>query len=120
MLARVLLLVNQPALRKKLYKSIWDHDIVVETIRGKTRLWERLSHESADLIVKLLRDLPDSPNVVVLSEREDPEERVRLLSAGCDAVLNTNLPGEQQGEVIKALLEKRQDLAAKELLIRHP
>jgi len=134
MLARVLLAVDKPALQKRLHNCIWDPDIVLESVRGRRGLWKRLSHESADLIVisrslipkpisdtiRLLRDLPDSPNVVVLSEREDPEERVRLLSAGCDAVLNSDLPGEQQSEVIKALLEKRQDLATKELLIGHP
>jgi len=134
MLSRVLVLADRPVLKKELTVALEAGDVIVDSIRGRARLWERVSRENADLIlvslalipepatdtIRMFRELPDSPLVAVLVDREDPDLRVALLSAGCDAVLNAGLPAEQHARVVSTLLEKRQESTVQGLMIRHP
>jgi DNA-binding NtrC family response regulator len=134
MLSRVIVVVDRPVLRKSLIKALNAPDVIVDTVRSSQRLWERVSRENADLIVvslalvpypaadaiRLFRELPESPLVAVLVDREDPDLRVSLIAAGCDAVLNAGLPAEQHAKVVASLLEKRQENTVQGLMIRHP
>jgi DNA-binding NtrC family response regulator len=134
MLSRVILVVDRPMLKKELTRALAAPDVIVESIRSRQRLWERVSRENADLImvsiglvpepavdaIRLFRELPDSPLVVVLVDAEDSEERVSLISAGADAVLCTGLPAGQHARVVQSLLSKRQENTVQGLMIRHP
>lgn len=120
MLLRVLLAVPQAALRRSLQKSLTLPDVMVQLVERRNHLWERLANLNADCIVVdrtlvpepidqsigLLRQLPDSPAVVVLSATEDAQERARFLAAGCDAVLNSMLPPETLGGTLLAMLNR--------------
>ena len=137
MLLRVLLAVRQAALGRDLQESLALPDVMIQTVGSKNGLkngskngmWRRLSTLSADWIVvdkalvpppvddsiAGLRQLPDAPAVVVLSEQENAEERARLLALGCDAVLNSRLPPETLSKTLLAILHRRRVRAVENL-----
>lgn len=131
MLLRVLLAVDRAEQRKRLRKALSQPDVVVETVTGRNRLWERISTATCDVIVvseslipepvaetvALLQELPESPGVVVVSEAEPPLEHAALLAAGVGAVVYADLPEDTLQGVLAAILEKRVELAQKELVI---
>ncbi len=124
MIARVLLAVSDHGLRRKLRSALDGGDAVVDVARGGGRLWERLADSSADVIVvgrhlipapvsetiNSLRGLPESPEVVVIAEHEDPGVRAALLGAGSAAVVNSGLSVTALREVLAAVLAKRAEL----------
>ena len=125
MLMRVLLVCDVTALRRKLEKALTQRDVLIEFVRKEEGLWERISRESSDLVVvteslipepktdsiAMLSELPDTPWVVALVQKEDAEQRAALLSAGCEAVLNPGLPMRQLRDVFDTLLDKRRALS---------
>ena len=127
MLIRVLLAIDKPKLQKYLKTLLLQQDVMVDTMSRKTRLLERISRESCDLLIiskslitnpvfdtlNLIQQLPDSPGIVVMSDKEDPEDRAQLLAAGCDAILYTGLSDESFQDVIETILTKRRDLEQK-------
>ena len=50
--------------------------------------------DARDTLIQSVRNLPEQPDVVVLVEREDPEERATLIADGCLAILNHTLEDE--------------------------
>jgi two-component system response regulator AtoC len=132
MLARVILAVDNPPLRTKLRRLISQPDVIVETLRQRGLLWDRITRMSCDLIVvsrslvpdpapdaiSLLRHMPDAPGVVIISDHEDPEERANFLVAGCDSVVFTALSNEKLRDVLAAILSKRREQAQKGLAAR--
>jgi DNA-binding NtrC family response regulator len=129
-LVRVLLAVKGQASRDRFRQCLQDEAVLVDSVRGTRRLWERLSRESGDLIVIerdlipepvlqtlcLLRELPDSPGVVVVTGEEDPAQRAALLTAGAEAVVNSGLPDEALGDVLATLVGKRQRIVEETLV----
>lgn len=121
MLTRITLAVDKPALRKKLRGLLTHPDVILHTPRGKSRLWERITTRPADVLVvaesviprpaadgiAFVQSLPDAPAVVVIRAEDDPEERARLLAAGCEAVLTSSLSTDAFEAVLGAILEKR-------------
>jgi len=138
MLARVLLAVEEPALERRFTQLVDESDVIVETANRPELLWETVSRESYDLVVvgigiigiqasetvASLRTLPDSPDVVVLCDEEDPVERASLLGAGCMSVLYTGLTDAMLQEAFAALLQRRLDRVEETLTpqepVRHP
>ena len=124
MLLRVILAVENPQLRKRLQELLSDADVLVESVRGKKHLLERAAHRSGDVIIAelsvvaehldgsiaLIRELPESPTLIVLTDREDAEHQAEVLTAGCDVVLYSGLPEETLTDALKAVLDKRQGL----------
>jgi len=124
MLIHVIVAINTPKLKRQLHKLLTQQDVIVETLRGKKLSLESISRASSDLIivskslvpdpvantVKLIRQLPDSPQVIIISDREDPEERAQLIAAGCDSVLYSGLSPIRLHEVIKAILSKQREI----------
>lgn len=121
MIVRTIIAIDKPKLQKQLQKLISQHDVILDVIKGKTHLLERISRESNDLIIisqslipepflgtiNLLRQLPDSPGVVVMSDRENSEDRAQFLAAGCDAVLYSGLSTMRLQGVIATIVERR-------------
>lgn len=132
MLIRAILVIDKLKLQRQLHKFLLQHDVIVETIREKTRLLERISRESSDLIlvskslipepildtINLLQQLPDPPGIVVISDREDPEERAKLFAAGCDTVLYSGLSSKRLQDVLSTILVKRSEVLQKSLATR--
>ena len=121
MLARIILAVDSSAVQSRFRQIVDRQDVVTEVVQGGEGFWETVSRENFDLIivsrdmigapasetVNSLRTLPDSPDVVVLCEEENPEERAALLAAGCLSVLYTGLPNGMLEDAISAILQRR-------------
>jgi DNA-binding NtrC family response regulator len=84
--------------------SLVDREDFDLAILPRERLGERV-----ETILRRLRALPDQPEVLVLVKEEDPEDRARLLSAGCLAVLNETLPDETLRDAVLALARRRRE-----------
>lgn len=124
MLVRVSLLLEDKALGRRLRQILSKLDVIVDSVRQAEGLWDGLSRETADLVVldqkvlrqggdllQSLRELPDAPDVAVITPDEDAEERADLLSRGCVAVLNAGLPNDSLRAVLEALIQRRQQQA---------
>ncbi|MFT7640178.1 MAG: DNA-binding NtrC family response regulator [Pirellulaceae bacterium] len=130
MLARILLATSSEAIQSR-FRQLSDRpDTIVEVAKGDASLWETVSRENFDLVVvsrsligasasetvSSLRTLPESPDIVVLCEQEDPEERASLLAAGCLSVLYTGLPNDMLQEALYAAVERRLQTAEEALV----
>ena len=129
MLLRVILAVDEPALERDLRRLMARPDLVVHAPRRRGPLLEVVGREPCDLYVvshslipepvpeaiRLVRQLPEAPAVVVLSGSDDAEERARFLAAGCDAVLYHRLSGEMLWAVLSTILDKRRSVAEERL-----
>jgi len=125
MLLHIIIVVSEPSLQKKLQGVLSKADTVLETARNQKRLWTRLTKKVCDLAVvsrRLIRgdpaagicrikQLSDPPCVVVLAEEDDENERIRLIAAGCDAVLNPALSAKKLGEAFEAILDRKRRTA---------
>jgi DNA-binding NtrC family response regulator len=123
MLTRVLLALDDPQLRGLLVNALAAPDLLAEAPTGEGLLWERIIRNSADVFVlsldliptpaadrvAFLRELPESPAVVVISPTDGAEEQARLLAAGCDGVLYRGLSEQAMVGAVNALLERRAD-----------
>ncbi len=134
MLIRVLLAVDPPAARRRLSRLLHGAGVELATIAPRDALWERLTHEDFDLLVlgggsvpepppsliASIRGLPEQPEVIALRPGEDPEERARLLAAGCLAVLWLGLPDAMLAETIGAFVARRREDALRRLRADRP
>ena len=122
MLLRALLAVNVPELpdiEDRLERLLRKKGFRPDRIRGQEALREPLSREDHDLVLvdtssaaelmEAIRQLPSPPAVVALTQKEDPEERAELLSAGCRAVLWLGLAERTLGETLFALANRRSE-----------
>jgi DNA-binding NtrC family response regulator len=73
-------------------------------IASRSRLGER-----AGEAVRSVRQLPEQPDVIVVTDAEDAQERSALLAAGCLAVVNHRVADETLKETLRTLVERRRD-----------
>jgi DNA-binding NtrC family response regulator len=132
-LVRLLLTVDSATLRRRMLRLLADQPVTVVPA-GPKRLLEQLQRTDVDVIlvsrsrlrepagelIRSVKELPERPEVIVLVDREDPEERARLLAAGCLAVVYTRLPDEALVAALHALLERRRTDTAQRLRAERP
>ncbi len=123
MLIRILMAMEPAKLRKRIGRLIEDPHTLVQSYSGKTDIWDELARHSCDLVIvndaaahgsvdvlaREIRKLPDQPEVVVISNQENPEERATLLAAGCYAVIFEGLPDTQISAVLNTLMGRRRE-----------
>ena len=129
MLLRVTVAVRKTGVRRRLARMLARLDVLVSEADRLKALWELVARDTCDVIlvsrdllrepageaIRALRDLPESPEVAVLSDDEDSAQRAALLSAGCCAVLYSGLPDEALLGVLETLLSERRKLAIERL-----
>jgi len=134
MIIRILCLSDSPRVDKRLRRLFAQSRFARIESGDAAQLPESLGREDVDMLVVdgemlpryperwigSLRLLPQNPEVVVLSEDEDPEERARLLRAGCLAVLFKGLVDEELGKTLEALVQRRRDEALRILKAQSP
>ena len=121
MLIRALLAVEDQSLRSRALKALSALEVVVTEVPADERFWQRLGTETFDLILATratlpepleislaeVHNLPDRPDVVVLSDAEDLGLRARLLAAGAMAVIPRSLSDVRLSETLAALIRRR-------------
>ncbi|NIN71791.1 MAG: AAA domain-containing protein [Gemmatimonadetes bacterium] len=123
MLVRVLLLVESAALRRRLTRLLRSTDVLVSPVLQPDEFWAQMGRESCDLVlatraalpqvlpeaVSTLHGLPERPELIVVVDREDPEDRASLLAAGVMAVIYHGLPDATVREALGALVGRRRE-----------
>ncbi len=127
MLIRLLLMLKPFSLRRR-FTRILDHgSMIVSTIPTRGDFWKHLTTRNFDLLllsrsllkepssqqIATIRDLPDRPEVIVISEEENPEDRATLLAAGCIAVVFTGLSDRVLLETLQTLVNRQKETALK-------
>ena len=112
MIVRIVLALDNDVLRKELHGLLPQPGVIVETVDKRHLLWEHISKGSGDVIIvgrslvpsaeemQILRELPESPWVIVTLERPDADEETAFLAAGCDAVLSSALPRDALADAL--------------------
>jgi two-component system response regulator AtoC len=131
-IARILIALEKQKTRQQLKKLLSRPDVIVEFPSSRANLWERIGRETCDLVVagrslipeptadslEKYKSLMDAPALVVLIDRDDPEEHARLTSEGCDAVLSAGLPPAELAESLAAILERQLELSRKTISLK--
>ena len=107
-----------------------DGHVLVAVAEDASQAWEHLGATPCDLLVLdaeflgqnpleefgRFRDLPDSPEVIVLLEQDDPEKRVEMLDAGAMACLALDIERHTLRRTIRALVRRTQRMAMREFI----
>ena len=123
MLVRALVAVRTANERRRLERLLSPSGILVLHARDKRGLSIELERADVDLVIcgsallsqppepliTSIRELPEHPEIIVISVHEDAVERAALLAAGCMAVLHEDLPDLSMGEALHALVARRRE-----------
>jgi DNA-binding NtrC family response regulator len=121
MLVQLLVVSSDAGRRRRLEHILGGLPNVRAVIETPNRLWDHLNRGDVDLVladratlsetpatvVSSVRQLPEQPEVVALTEREDGELRAALLAAGCLAVLHVGAGDVGLRDAVSALVERR-------------
>lgn len=128
MLVRTLLALPADALAHRVEALLDSRDVSVFRAAHADEVWQLLQREDMDLLVASdavaggspqdwvasVRALPEPPDLVLLTEHEDPSRRAALLAAGCLAVLNVRLADRELRSTFRTLVARlAQDAAAR-------
>ena len=126
MLIRVLVATRNTTLRRRLQEILGRLERVEAnpaTVAVAPRLWPRLHEGDFDMVliereqlppepeawIADVRRLPEQPELVVFTGREDAQERASLLAAGCLAVLNAGLADADLESTLAAFVRRRRN-----------
>jgi DNA-binding NtrC family response regulator len=123
MLSRILVTASSSSRLSRVAAGFAGAGTLVTRVESVEELWKHVARESFDLVVLRredvpalsshlvaeIRALPEQPDVVVVSLKEDPEERAELLTAGCLAVVSEGLDEGKLGRALGALLLRRRE-----------
>ncbi len=121
MLIRILLAVEDESLAGRIRSALEGSEILVSETAAGDRFWAGLGQETFDLILATraalpepfeislseVRNLPDRPDVIVLSDERDLAERARLLTAGALAVIPRSLSTARLATTLEALIRRK-------------
>jgi len=124
MLIRALLLVELSNLRNRFAGALADLGVLVFDESNAEALWSRLGQESFDLVVasrsslpaavegaiREIRELPHRPEVIVVADNAQSEERASLQRGGAFAVIDQNLALEPLRETLASVLRRYREL----------
>ena len=130
MLIRIRLAVEAPPLRGRLRQLLEQGDVLVSSCDPEG-FWNHPERESFDLAlatrgslpedvkaaITRVRELPSSPEVIVLSAEENARDRAALQAAGCFAIVPENLPVDQLRETLAMLVQRRREAAVDRLRV---
>ncbi|MGB5160188.1 MAG: sigma-54 dependent transcriptional regulator [Thermoanaerobaculia bacterium] len=129
MLIRMLLLVETSGLRNRLCSSLAELGVLVFDESEANKLWSRLGEDSFDLVVATrsmlptdvergieeIRSLPYRPEVIVLADLAEAEERAALQKGGAFAVIDKTMPLEPLIQALRTVLLRFQELGVSRL-----
>ena len=129
MLVRILLVVDDANSQRRLDRVFEPLETAVATAPRKAVLWDRVKAFPADLVVvgrsslpepiestvETIQALPERPEVIVVCDEENAEERARLLIAGCTAVLNMALDDDTLRDAFNAFVTRQRKTSIERL-----
>ncbi len=129
MLVRILLIVDNADLERRLDRIFEPLETAVATAPHKAVLWDRVKAFPTDLVVigrsslahpiestvETIQALPERPEVIVVSDEENAGERARLQIAGCTAVLNMSLDDETLRQAFNAFVTRQRKTSIERL-----
>ena len=132
MLLRILSAIDTTALREKIYAVIDQQVASVEVLSDTKQCWEKISQNAYDIIFlsekifceKILEHKsqlqlsPHAPYIIIFVSQENPEKRAEYITAGCEAILNTNLSSTKLKNTLRTIMEKRRRLTVETMLVR--
>ena len=121
MLIRLSCAIREKTLRQELARQMGDQDVQLKFYGHPKSPWQELVRSSADIIlvsrslipkpldanIAILNQLPEKPILIILHDRDSPEEQANLMGAGADAVLYSGTPVNSLIEAIESTLESR-------------
>ena len=125
MLYRVCLAVDDRLKARELNKLLTGKDLLVSAVKGgKRNLIRNLAQQNCDMFVvslgllpepardaiSTLKELPENPVIILISDVGEPELEAAYLACGCDAVLSSGLPTEQITDAIVSIIAKRGEM----------
>jgi len=125
MLMHIVIATGEAVLQKKLSRLLTQSDTIVEKVTDQKRFWKQVLRRDCDLIIvggqflvnhsapaiRDLRQLPNAPAVVVLSDDRSAEEKAKLIAAGFVTVLSSSLPPRKICDALNTILERRRAAA---------
>ena len=129
---RILLLVRETGLRRRMTALLKATDAFVRSFSPERVSWDIASQVLADVViveeplipdpvsehVRALMDQAASPALVVLSAADSVEESSVLRAAGSEATLYTHAEDEVLGEAIANIVEERRELLVRTVAAR--
>src|SRR5262245_64652645 len=126
MLIRTLAAAGSDADRGRIAAALSHADTLLAFARSDRELWRLLGRGTYDLVlltrsclpalspgdIAEIRELPDRPDVVVLSGLTDPEEQAALQRAGCLAVVDPAVSDTSLRETLLAFVARRSQQSA--------
>lgn len=126
--------LDNPVLYEQIKKLLQSEDTELKDIKESKELLQSVSHESFDILIashslveysideilKAFRETPDFPRLVVVTDKDFPEEHGKLVAAGCDNVIYAGLEHGKLKSALRAILAKRRALLKKALASVRP
>jgi len=121
MLLNSIVAVRDEKLRRRLLRALDRRDVLVNVVDAESNLWKDVSTRACDVIIlsqgmfpkatieeiQAIKDLPEKPIVVILSESATEEERAQFLATGFDLILPTQQIERSLGKLISSILGRR-------------
>ncbi len=121
MLIHIILVLDDQRLQQSLKKLLASSDVYIETVKDHSKLTTKLAKRISDLVIiseglirgdkisalKKFKGIQDAASVVILTDEEDDDRQAQFIAAGCDAVLDVNLPLKKLVDAIKAIVGKK-------------
>ena len=129
MIARILLAIRSKNTRRQLKRFLASKYVLVDSPKISVGILDRISIDTCDMLVidraQIDEPVEDSlsefkssvntPGVVVIVDSDDVEDRARLLKAGCDAVLPSDLSAAELSGVLETVLDRHLELSRESL-----
>ena len=129
MLLRTLVVAHPGKQRSRTVAALDEVESLITTVDSVAGLRAELARKPFDLVVvsrealpdlsstlvEEMRSVPESPEVVVVTEIEDAQERGQLLAAGCLAVVYEGLEGDTFRDVVRTVAERRLAVASQRI-----
>lgn len=129
MLYRICLAVDDKELRVGLSGKLKSSDVSINVLPSRGNVINSLGKHNCDMLVvslgllmdcvessiETIKNLPENPAVVLITESDIPTERASYMAMGCEGVFNSSLPVLQIAEAITGIMYNRLDLRAEML-----
>jgi DNA-binding NtrC family response regulator len=124
MLFRICIALDCKTQSRKLAQELSSDNISTASIAPKKNLISFLAKQSYDMYaislsllpnpvgdsISILKSLPETPAIVLITEAENQEEQAGYLAMGCDIVLNSSLPNGKIKAALYSIIENKREI----------